>query len=74
MSSFFEKKKTEEAFTPDGQRLSDGSVRYKVLCDGGINPSGVYWSKVVPAGASTADLKAAQAERDAAVKELAGVA
>lgn len=62
--------KAEGAFTPDGQRLPDGSVRYKVLCDGGVNPSGVFWAKVVPAGASTADYQAAQAERDAALQQL----
>lgn len=69
-----EEPKAEEPFAPDGQFLADGSVRYKVLCDGGIDPSGVYWKKVVPPGASTEEYLAAQAERDAALKELAGVA
>ena len=64
---------TAEAFTPDGQVFSDGSVRYKILCDGGINPGGVFWTKTVPAGASTEELQAAQAERDAKVRELAGL-
>ena len=63
----------EEAFRPDGQALAGGGVRYKILCDGGVNPSGVYWSKIVPAGASTEDYQAAEAERDAKVKELAGL-
>ena len=63
----------EEAFRPSGQVLSGGGVRYKILCDGGINPSGVYWTKTVPAGASTEDYQAAEAERDAKVKELAGL-
>lgn len=58
-------------FSPDGDRLPDGSVRYKILCDGGIDPSGVYWVKTVPPGASTADYEAAQAERDEALKRLA---
>ena len=62
--------KAPPPFTPDGQPMPDGSVRYKVLCDGGINPSGVFWSKVVPPGASTADYLAAQAERDQALKQL----
>ena len=57
-------------FAPDGETLPSGQVRYKVLCDGGISPSGVFWSKTVPAGASTADYQAAQAERDAAIKRL----
>ena len=64
------KRKAEEAFTPDGQPLVGGGMRYKILCDGGINPSGVFWSKTVPAGASVADYRAAQAERDAALKRL----
>ena len=29
--------------------LADGSIRYKVLCDGGLSPSGVYWEMVVAA-------------------------
>ena len=67
----------EEAFRPSGQALAGGGVRYKVFCDGGINPSGVYWSKTVPAGASTEDYKAAEAERDEAIsrlRELTGAA
>ena len=63
----------EPAFAPDGQRVSDGSVRYKILCDGGIDPSGVFWSKTVPADASVEDYKAAQAERDEKLKELNGL-
>lgn len=78
MSSIFKSKvkveqKAEEAptvFTPDGERLSDGSVRYKLLCDGGIDPSGVFWSKTLAAGASTAEYLAAQAERDEQLKRL----
>lgn len=62
--------KAEKASTPVGQALPRESVRYKILCDGGINPSGVFWSKIVPAGASTADYLAAQAERDEALKQL----
>ncbi len=58
------------AFTHDGEDLPDGGVRYKILCDGGINPSGVFWVKIVPPGASTADYVAAQAERDEAIKQL----
>ena len=60
----------EEAFAPDGQVLPDGSVRYKILCDGGINPSGVFWTKTVPPGG---DYRAAQAERDAKRAELAAL-
>lgn len=60
-----------QAFTHDGQDLPDGGVRFKVLCDGGINPTGVFWVKIVPPGASTADFQAAQAERDEALKRLA---
>ena len=63
----------EEVFRPDGQALAGGGVRYKILCDGGVNPSGVFWSKTVPAGASDDDYRAAEAERDAKVKELAGL-
>ena len=63
--------KAAPAFSPDGQKLPDGSVRYKIICDGGINPSGVFWMKIVPPGASTADYVAAQAERDEALKRLA---
>lgn len=62
--------KAEPPFTPDGQRLSDGSIRYKILCDGGIDPSGVFWTKTVPPGADNATLRLVQAERDAKVKEL----
>ena len=58
------------AFHPDGKLLSDGSVLYKILCDGGINSSGTFWSKTVAPGASTADYLAAQAERDGALKRL----
>ena len=61
---------TEEAFTPDGQLLQDGGVRYKILCDGGIDPSGVFWTKIVPPGATIDDYKAAQAERDEKQREL----
>ena len=57
-----------------GQKLPDGSVRYKVLCDGGINPSGVFWVKIVPPGASIDDYVAAQGERDEALKRLAQLA
>ena len=60
----------EEVFTPDGQRLEDGGVRYKILCDVGISPSGVFWEKVVPPGASIDDYKAAQAERDEKLGQL----
>ena len=66
--------KVEEVlFTPDGQPLVGGGVRYKVLCDGGINPSGVFWAKNVPPGASTADYVAAQAERDEALRQVAAL-
>ena len=71
MAKFFLKEKAkavqtqpEETFTPDGERLHGGGVRYKILCDGGIDPSGVFWTKIVPPGASIDDYKAAQAERD----------
>ena len=67
---FFKVRKAEAPFLHDGETLPSGAVRYKVLCDGGANPSGVWFSKVVPPGASTADLKAAQAERDEALKAL----
>lgn len=73
MSSIFDKKakvQEEAPFTPDGDRLANGSVRYKILCDGGVSPSGVFWSKVVPPGASTEDYKKAQAERDEKLKQL----
>lgn len=60
----------EEAFTPDGEGLPDGSVRYKILCDGGINPSGVFWLKDVPPGAGTDVYLATQAERDDALRQL----
>ena len=60
----------QEVFTPDGQLLQDGGVRYKILCDGGINPSGVFWTKIVPPGASVDDYKAAQAERDEKQRQL----
>ena len=60
----------EKAFAPDGEVLASGAVRYKILCDGGINSSGVFFDKTVPAGASAADLQAAQAERDEAQKQL----
>ena len=65
-----EKKETKEVFTPDGQRLEDGGVRYKILCVGGISPSGVFWEKVVPPGASIDDYKSAQAERDEKLRQL----
>lgn len=58
------------AFAPDGERLPNGSVRYKVLCDGGIKASGVFFEKTVAAGAPQAAYEAAQAERDAAVARL----
>ena len=58
------------AFSHDGQELPDGSVRYKILCDGGIDPSGVFWTKIVPPGATIDDYKAAQAERDEKQREL----
>ena len=71
MASIFKKVAEVEApeapFVPDGQVMPDGSVRYKVL--GGDDPSGVYWVKIVPPGG---DLRAAQAERDAAVARLRG--
>lgn len=57
-------------FVPDGQRLPDGSVRYKILCDGGISPSGVFWEKTVPPGASESDYRAVQAKRDEVLKGL----
>ena len=63
--------KAEKVFTPDGEVLADGKMRYKIRCDGGIDPSGVFWTKIVPADASTADYQAAQAERDEKLKQLA---
>ena len=33
------------------QTLADGSVRYRVMCDGGLSPSGVYWEVTLPADA-----------------------
>lgn len=54
------------AFTPSGKRLRDGSVRYSIPCHG------VFWSKVVPPGASVADYQAAEAERNRKLKELSG--
>ena len=63
-------KKVEKTGTPEGQLLPNGSTRYKILCDGGISPNGVFWVKVVPAGASTADHQAAQAEGAAKLKQL----
>ena len=59
-----------ERFVIDGDVRADGSIRYKILCDGGINPSGVFWQAVVPAGASNGEIRAVQAERDATLKEL----
>lgn len=81
MSELFKKREAPKAeapvalavFTPSGDTRPDGSVRYKVLCDGGISPSGVYWSKTVPAGATIADYKAAEAERDEAIERLKGL-
>ena len=35
------------------QTLGDGSVRYRVMCDGGLSPSGVYWETIVEAGAES---------------------
>lgn len=64
----------EAPFTPDGQLRSDGSVRYKILCDGGIHPSGVFWSLTVPPGASKDDYLEAQAERDEYLRRLAELA
>ena len=70
-------KKSEETtvaeFIPNGQRFADGSVRYKIFCDGGVNPSGVFWTKTVPGGSPIEDFQAAEAERDAKIKELAGL-
>ena len=60
----------QKPFAPDGQVLSDGSVRYKILCDGGIDPSGVFWSKTVPSAASEDDYRAAEKERDEALARL----
>ena len=62
-------------FPYGGQELPDGSVRYRVryqiLCEnGGTDPSGDFWVKIVPKGASTAAYVTAQAERDAAIKRL----
>ncbi len=67
---FKKREPVKETFSPDGDVQPNGSVRYKVLCDGGINPSGVFWSKTVPPGASEDDYKAAQKERDAAIEAL----
>lgn len=66
-----QKEATPEApFIPDGEIRQDGSVRYKVLCDGGVDPSGVFWCRIVPAGASKEDYLAVQAERDEACRQL----
>ena len=60
MSKIFVKKVAgEKAFKPDGQRLLNGSVRYRVV-----------WEKIVPARASKETYLAAQAERDAVKKKL----
>ena len=74
MSELFQRKPkvVETVFTPDGQVMPDGAVRYKVL--GGNDPSGVYWVKTVPAGASIEEIMAVQAERNAKRAELAALA
>ena len=50
--------------------LTHGSMRYEILCDRSIKLSGVFWTKVVPAGASTAEIVATQAEMNEALKKL----
>jgi hypothetical protein len=60
-------------FTPDGDIRTDGGVRYKITCDGGIDPSGVFWSKIVPAGSTVEEFKAAQEERDQKLAQLAAL-
>ena len=66
--------KTSLVFPYGGQELPDGSVlyrvRYQILYDGYIDPSGVFWTKTVPPKASTADYMAAQEERNEAIKRL----
>lgn len=57
-------------FETGGVLLPDGSVRYKVLCDGGISPSGVFWNQSVPAGASQSEYEQAKATLEAKVAEL----
>ena len=50
--------------------LTHGSMRYEILCDRSIKLSGVFWMKVVPAGASTQEIVAIQAEMNEALKKL----
>ena len=68
-------KKAPATFDPGGEPQPDGSVRYKVLCDGGINPSGVFWDVTVPAGATQQDYESAKdamADKVAEIKALGG--
>ena len=69
-----EAKKAAPVFPYGGQVLPDGSVRFRVrwqiLYDGDIDPSGVFWEKIVPPKASTADYVTAHAGQDEAIKRL----
>lgn len=58
------------SFDTGGEPQPNGSVRYKVLCDGGINPSGVFWDQTVPAGATQQDYQQAKDEMAAKLAEL----
>mgnify|MGYP001561628484 CR=1 FL=1 len=66
--------KAAPVFPYGGQVLPDGSVRfrvrYQILYDGDKDPSGVFWEKIVPPKASTADYVTAHAELDKAIKRL----
>src|SRR3990167_5845365 len=66
-----EPQKTPSVFSYDRQELPDGGVRYEILCDASIKPSGVFWTKVVPHGATTADSATAKSELYTALKSLA---
>lgn len=57
-------------FETGGVLLPDGGVRYKILCDGGIRPSGVFWDQTVPAGAIQLEYEQAKATMAAKVEEL----
>lgn len=68
--SMFKRSRARRLKGREGEVLANGNVRYKILCDPSINPSGVFWAKVVLAGSSAADYQAAQAEMEAKRKEL----
>jgi hypothetical protein len=61
----------EQPFVPDGDLMTDGRMRWRVLCDTQIRKNGLFFREFVSPGAPEEEYRDAQRRRDEALVELA---